>query len=597
MKFRWKLFFSYFLVVLIPFLVAERYISSHLRDRLLQQVEDRLSKHAFLLKGIIEKEYADRKPSFELDTLIKSMAKDLDERITFINYQGAVLADTKIASEDLSSIEDHSRRPEFIEAFKGSRGMAIRYSTTLKMDMMYLAVKVAPKREFLGVIRVSVPLTQVKSLIRSTEYSLATAFVLCVFLIIILNIFVSRKLSQPVEEVTRAAEEISRGNFDVKASLSAKGELGALGDSINLMASEIKKSIREITHEKETLNTILRGMSDGVMVVDVQGKIILINSVLEDLLQRPSDVDGKTPVEIIRNAELQDAFSQVLNTGETFTMELSLATPQADKIFDVTIARLMDQDTAGGAVAVFHDITELKRVEQMRKDLVANVSHELRTPLTSIKGYAETLCDDGIENVPQAESFAQIILKHANRLSTLVQDLLSLTHLESQGTPILKAEMDLRKVLDAAVLVVKPSADSKQLNIAIESVPEETILWADRDQIGQALINILDNAVKYTPEGGSITVSMAEEENEVHVTVADTGIGIPREHLNRIFERFYRVDKNRSRELGGTGLGLSIVKHIIHSHGGRVWVQSELESGSAFTFSLPKRPNDNSYKD
>jgi two-component system phosphate regulon sensor histidine kinase PhoR len=594
MKFKWKLFFSYLLIVLIPFLAAERYISSHLKDRLLQQVEDHLSKQASILKGIIEKEYADQRPSFELDTLMKNMAKDLNERITFIDYQGTVLADTEIDPEDLRSIEDHSRRPEFVEAFKTARGMAIRYSTTLNMDMMYLAVKVAPRGEFLGVIRVSVPLTQVKSLIRSTEYSLAIAFVLCAFLILILNIFVSRRLSQPVEEVTRAAEEISKGNFDVKAPHGAKGELGALGDSINVMASEIKKRVHEITQEKETLMTILRGMSDGVMVVDAQGRIILINSVLEELLQKRSDVGGKTPVEVIRSAELQNGFDRVLEKGETLSMELSLATSQTDNVFAVTIARLMHQDKPGGAVAVFHDITELKRVEQMRKDFVANVSHELRTPLTSIKGYAETLCEEGIEKNSQAQSFAQIILKHANRLSVLVHDLLSLTQLESQSTPMHRNEVDLCKVLDSAVLVVKPAAEAKNLHISTESIPEMTMVWADRDQIGQALVNFLDNAVKYTPEGGSITVSVTDAEDEVQVTVEDTGIGIPREDLNRIFERFYRVDKNRSRELGGTGLGLSIVKHIIQSHSGRVWVNSELERGSAFSFSLPKKQPRNS---
>jgi two-component system phosphate regulon sensor histidine kinase PhoR len=594
MKFKWKLFFSYLLIVLIPFLVAERYISSHLEDRLLQQIENRLSKTALLLKHIIEKDYQVRVPSYELDAVIKNMGRDLDERITFIDRRGTVLADTEIAREDLPNIEDHSRRPEFIQAFQTSHGMAIRYSTTLRMEMMYVAVKVGPQADFLGVVRVAVPLTQVRSLIRSAEYSLAVAFALCAFLILILNIFVSRRLSQPVEEITEAAEQIARGNFDVKAYPSAKGEFEALGRSINLMASEIKRRVREITQEKETLKTVLRGMSDGVMVVDSEGRIIMVNSVLEDLLQRASGIMGKTPVEVIRSAELQDGFAKVLDRGETFNMQLSVATPDADRIFDVTIVRLMLQETGGGAVAVFHDITELKRVEQMRKDFVANVSHELRTPLTSIKGYAETLCEEGIEKVPQAQSFAGIVLKHANRLSTLVQDLLSLTQLESQNTPVVRAEVDLRKVLDASVLVVKPSSEAKKVNISSESVPERTMVWANRDQIGQALINLLDNAVKYTPEGGSITVSVTDAGDEIQVTVADTGIGIPREHLNRIFERFYRVDKNRSRELGGTGLGLSIVKHIIQTHGGRVWVQSELEGGSAFSFSLPKKPQSNS---
>jgi two-component system phosphate regulon sensor histidine kinase PhoR len=330
-------------------------------------------------------------------------------------------------------------------------------------------------------------------------------------------------------------------------------------------------------------------MSDGVMVVNVDGEIILVNSVLEDLLQGPTDTTGKTPVEVIRSAELQDGFTRVLDEGKTFKMELSVATPEADKVLDVTIARLEPQNRTHGAVAVFHDITDLKIIEKMRKDFVANVSHELRTPLTSIKGYAETLFTESIDDDSKVKSFAQIILKHANRLSALVQDLLSLTRLESQSTPMVKKETDVGRVLDAAILMIKPAAEAKHIDIETELAPEKIIAWADRDQIGQALVNLLDNAIKYTPDKGSINVYVTDADDEVHVTVKDTGIGIPREHLNRIFERFYRVDKNRSREMGGTGLGLSIVKHIIHSHGGRVWVQSELEVGSSFSFSLPKK--------
>lgn len=594
MKFKWKLFFWYLLIILVPFLAAQRYISAHLRSRLIDQIETRLSKNALLLKGIIEKESANRLPSYELDSLIKNMATGLDERITFIDHEGTVLAETEISAAGVKKMEDHSRRPEFIQAFRTGYGTAIRYSMTLDMEMVYVARSVASQQGFLGVVRVAVPLTMVQETIRRTEYSLGFAFVLCAFLVLILNIFVSKRLSRPVEEITWAAGEIAKGNFNVKARPGISGELAVIGNSINLMASEIKRRVEELTQEKETVKTILRGMSDGVMVVNAEGRIILINRVLESLLEGVPDMMGKTPVEVIRSAELQNGFAGVLKTGRTAKMELSVATQEADRVFDVTIARLMPEKRMLGAVAVFHDITDLKRIEKMRKDFVANVSHELRTPLTSIKGYAETLFTDEIADDSKIKSFAQIILKHANRLSTLVQDLLSLTRLESQATPMAKTEFDLRKVLDGAVLIVRSVAEAKNLKLATEAVPEGTMVWADRDQISQALINLLDNAVKYTPENGSVKVHITETEEEVQVTVEDTGIGIPREHLNRIFERFYRVDKNRSREMGGTGLGLSIVKHIVQAHGGRVWVQSKLEVGSSFSFSLPKKENHNS---
>jgi two-component system phosphate regulon sensor histidine kinase PhoR len=589
MKFKWKLFFTYLLIILIPFLAAQRYISHHIEEKLLQQIEERLFKEALLVKTIIEKNASHRLPPLEMDELVKTLGKDIKERITFIDRKGTVLGDTEIPAEVLKHVEDHSNRPEFIEAFMGSHGMAIRHSTTLDMDMMYLAAKVEPEGVFVGVVRVALPLTEIQKLTHKTEYTLVSAFVLCALLILLLNGLVSKKLSKPIEEITQAAEAISGGNYNVKVYPTAKGELKALGDSVNIMASEIKKRIHEITQVKKTLATILRDMSDGVMVVNAHGVIVLVNSVLEELFGRQPSLVGKTPVEVIRNAQLQDGFDVILEEGGTFQMELSVAAAGPEKIFDVTAAALIPVKKTEGAVAVFHDITGLKRIDRVRKDFVANVSHELRTPLTSVKGYAETLSGGEIKDPAKITSFSQIILKHANRLSALVEDLLSLTRLESETSAPNKRDIDFSEVLDASILVVGPAAEEKRLSFNRESVPKDLAVWADRDQISQTLINLLDNAVKYTPEGGSVSVSVADVAREIHVTVKDTGLGIPRKDLERIFERFYRVDKNRSREMGGTGLGLSIAKHIIQGHGGRVWVKSELEEGSAFSFSLPKK--------
>jgi len=596
MKFKRKLFVSYLLIVFIPFLAAELYISSVLESRLLQQTENHIFKEASLLKTIIERDYKNSTPSYEINSLIRKMGRALGERITFINNRGTVLGDSEIAPEELKNIEDHSSRPEFIQAFRTSHGLAIRYSTTLKINMMYVAVKIAPQDKFLGVIRVAVPLIDVKKFIKQTEYGLFAAFLVCMALILILNIAASARLSKPVEEITRTAQEISRGNLQARVYTRTRDEFETLGRSINLMASEIQKRVSEISEEKETLQAILRGMSDGVMVIDGDGKIALINRVLHDLFHGDVSATGKTPVEIIRNADFQDGVTQVLDTGKPFKMELPLTTADTERIFDITIVRLTHQDKTAGAVAVFHDITDLKRIEKVRRDFVANVSHELRTPLTSIKGYAETLCHGEIEDLSRAKSFAQIILKHANRLSSLVNDLLSLSQLESQRTRLIKKEINVVQVLDTSISLVKPSAEAKQLTIKVDA-PEKVLLMADKDQIGEGLVNLLDNAVKYTPKGGSVTVSVTDAADEVLVTVKDTGIGIPKEDQGRIFERFYRVDKNRSRHMEGTGLGLSIVKHIILAHGGRIWVESKLGKGSAFTFSLPKRKHENKFQE
>jgi two-component system phosphate regulon sensor histidine kinase PhoR len=591
MKFKWKLFFSYLIIILVPFLAAERYIASYLTERLLKQTEGQLLKEAFLVKAILEKELANALAPERIDPLVKKLGRDIHARITFIDHRGTVLGDTNVAAHEIGSMEDHSRRPEFISAFQKSHGVAVRYSTTLDIDMMYLAVKVQPKDAFLGVVRIALPLTDVKGLISKTEFTLTLAFLLCALLILILNILASRRLSKPIEEITQAAKAISAGDFNIKVYSDGKvKELETLGRAVNTMSSEIRKRVWEITQEKETLNTILKSMSDGVMVVGNQGKILLINRVLEKLFDYLQDTRGKPPVEVIRSAELQDGVMKVLETGESFSMELTVTTPDSDKVFAVTATRLMPGGKTEGAVAVFHDITELKRINKVRKDFVANVSHELRTPLTSIKGYAETIYHGKMDDMAKAQSFSEIILKHANRLSSLVEDLLSLTKLESEQSTPSKRDINLKEVLDAAVLVVKPVAEKRHLEIHTDQVPQNLIAWADRNQISQALINLLDNAVKYTQKNGMITVTGKETADEIQVTVKDTGIGIPREDIDRIFERFYRVDKNRSRDMGGTGLGLSIVKHIIQGHGGRVWAKSRIEEGSEFTFSLPKRP-------
>jgi len=328
-------------------------------------------------------------------------------------------------------------------------------------------------------------------------------------------------------------------------------------------------------------------MAEGVMVVNKDNSIILVNEALKDFLGKDIAFEGKTPLEVLRNTEFHEGLERILQGTPNFTMELSIPTPR-ERVFEVNIVGMGSGELVQGAIAVFHDISKLKRLERIRRDFVANVSHELRTPLTSIKGYAETLLEGAINEGHKANQFVQVILKHANRLSNIINDLLMLSKIETREERIPQKEIDLKELVDTSIQLVQKQATEKRIQVEVGPLLENNMVMGDRDLLRQAMVNLLDNAIKYTPAEGTITIFLEDLEREVQVNIRDTGIGIPREDIDRVFERFYCVDKDRSRELGGTGLGLSIVKHIILAHGGRIWVESKLEKGSTFSFTLPK---------
>jgi two-component system phosphate regulon sensor histidine kinase PhoR len=323
----------------------------------------------------------------------------------------------------------------------------------------------------------------------------------------------------------------------------------------------------------------------------------MVNDALRQLLSLSSDVSDRMPVEIIRNAELEEAIRKAIRDGENVALELYLS-KAGEKTIEVSVVSIhpsgtrMDEDGEGirGAVAVFHDITRLKQLEKIRQDFVANVSHELRTPLTTIKGYAETLLDGALKE-DQAFQFVQVIQRHTDRLTKIVQDLLMLSKIETKEFQLKMEMISLPNLIDDIIDFLKEPAEKKKISLSRHEIPPSLTLRADRSYLEQVLINLLDNAIKYTPEGGKVIVSAVEKNSEdIQFSIEDNGIGIPKEDLSRIFERFYRVDKGRSKELGGTGLGLSIVKHLVQAHGGRVWVESQLGKGSTFYFTLPIRP-------
>ncbi len=365
---------------------------------------------------------------------------------------------------------------------------------------------------------------------------------------------------------------------------------GRFSKSADGMNMKLKNIVQEISKEKEYLQTILKGMTEGVLVVDGRGRIRMVNEALRKLFPLPEEVLDKTLLEVIRNAKLEEAIREALRDGKTSAFELTLPS-SPEKNFEVNVVAIPPFHNHGknieGAIAVFHDISRLKELEKVRQDFVANVSHELRTPLTTIKGYAETLLEGALKE-EVAPQFVQVIKRHTDRLTKIVEDLLMLSRIESKEFQLKKESIDLHAIVRDVMNYVKEPAEKKRIAISEGEVSPHRWVSADRNYLEQVLINLLDNAIKYSHEGGAIIISAIEkDQKEIEFSIKDHGIGIPRENLHRIFERFYRVDKGRSQDLGGTGLGLSIVKHLVQAHGGRVWVESQLGEGSIFYFTIP----------
>lgn len=416
--------------------------------------------------------------------------------------------------------------------------------------------------------------------------------VLALLPLIPLTFLVVRFLIRPILEMNRRTMEWTSGHLDPESPAYPDDELGDLSKGIHEVSIQLRKKIDEIAQEKEYHRAILDGMAEGVLLVDGGGRVLLVNEVLQRLLSISSLVAGKTTLEIIRNVELQEAIQEVIQNGKNRALEVMLPSV-GEKIFEVNVAGIPSSPdevnhNIKGVIVVFHDITRLKDLERIRQDFVANVSHELRTPLTTIKGYAETLLE-GAWKEEVALQFIQVIKRHTDRLTKIVEDLLTLSKVESKGFQLKRERTSVLDLIEDTVDFIKERAEKKKVSISRSQISPSLAVHGDRNYLEQVFLNLLDNAIKYTPEGGKVEISVTEKDHqEILFLIKDDGLGIPKEDLYRIFERFYRVDKGRSQELGGTGLGLSIVKHIVQAHGGRVWAESQVGKGSRFYFTLPQ---------
>lgn len=587
-SFRTRLLLSFWAIIFLALLLPLLYYRSTLRRDVISEARSGAIQRLNLVHWLLHQERGF--PDAEhLQQWLERLGPQLGARITYVNEAGKVIADSEVPSSEISSLASHSSRPEIIQAMQEEVGLIMRHSHTVGKDLMYAARRIrAPGRIAPGVVRVAMSVSPIKERLDA----LSRDFILIMALTFVATILVSyilvRQLEAPLRKMIGTAEAIGTGDYSQRVRFYPSTEFLPLAESINEMAKRIQSHIQTITEQKEQLEAILNGMSEGVMVLDARGKIQTINHALTQILPLVREFIGRRPVEVIRSAELQQACDNVLSGVDTETDIQNLQiTPGRGQVFGVNIVRFHYQPGEVGAIVVFHDISELKRLEKVRQDFVANVSHELRTPLTSIRGYAETLLAEA--SAGPIASFMQIILKNALHMSKMVDDLLQLARLDSRQQAEPYRTVDATEALSAAWKVCGPQASAK--SVRLESLlPEAGVLVkANFDELVQVFRNLLENAVRYSPAGSPITVSVGRNRDTATFVVTDDGPGIPLYAQQRIFERFYRVEKDRSDPSGSTGLGLAICRHIILNHGGTIWVESPPEGrskGSAFMFTL-----------
>jgi two-component system, OmpR family, phosphate regulon sensor histidine kinase PhoR len=577
------------LAILIVDLLVVTYIaiSLTLPPYLARRIESDLRRDAYVTRDVFESELRTRNTTLaDINRLSHDLSKETGLRVTVIARDGTVIGESDKPESDLKNIENHLQRPEVQQALHEGIGSATRKSDTIGVNLLYVAVPVRDDK-VVGIVRVAMPLVEIQETTARVLHTVGVSSLAVGLAVIPILYWLSRRVTRPILQMQKAAGRMAQGDFSGKATVRASGELGELAAALNLMSSQLETRIRELSEEKADLSAILAGMTEGVLVARPDGRIRLTNQALRSQFGITEEAVGKTVLEAFRNVPLQELVGEVILDGDVSARELSFLTPN-ERTYELSATRLQGSHGAvTGVIIVFHDITRMRQFENTRKEFVANVSHELRTPLSIIKGYVETLLDDQPPDAEMSRQFLNTIQRHSRRLEALIADLLSISALESQQARLNFEPVSMQAAAQSVLEELTRQAQERAITISLKIPEQLPDVRADAQRLHQVLFNLLDNAIKYTQAGGRVTILAAEKDGAIETAVADDGVGIGPEHLPHVFERFYRVDKARSRELGGTGLGLSIVKHIVQSHGGRVWAESQIEKGSTFYFTLP----------
>ncbi len=584
----WRLFGIYGVLLISAIGLLGVIVVRRVEQHYLQQIEDSLHTKAVLVREVVRNQPADKAPS--LQERVGALRQEIATRITLIADDGRVLADSE---EEPGRMENHGNRPEVLQARNARFGTATRFRSTVGQQMMYVALRTADGGP-IAYVRVALPLDNVQEQLAGLRGLVWTAAAVTGVAALALAFWLARRITQPLKELTTGAERIAAGGYGHKVYAASSGEVSMLARSFNRMSDRLADQFAQLQGDREQLRMILSGMVEGVIALDAEQRILFANERAAELLEfQTRATAGRKFWEVVRRRSLQDVVQRALAEPEPYREELNWNGPAA-KSLTVHAARLPGSPPRG-AVLVLHDTTELRRLERLRQEFVANVSHELKTPLSTIKACVETLLEGAVHDTEHRGPFLETIAEQADRLHALILDLLSLARIESGEEAFELRAVPLGPVVAACLERHRARAEAK--NQLLEGRPLsangsliEATVWADEEAVGQILDNLVDNALKYTPPGGRICVRWQAEDGQVCLEIEDTGIGIPEQDLPRVFERFYRVDKARSRELGGTGLGLAIVKHLVQAVHGSVQATSRLGQGTTFSVRLPRAP-------
>lgn len=565
--------------------MAQVYRGSHIRA-----LEENMMREINLLESTFPFQAADMTGASDYYSgKARELEQLIDSRVTFILLDGKVIGDSEMSPEQM---DNHATREEIVSAANGAVGSAIRYSESVREKMLYVAHEVKSENGFNGYIRLSMSLEAVGEELTKGWMLMAGGLLILFVAAALVSYRVAAGLTKPLEHITLVANRISGLDYDARVVLDRNDEIGQLGQAINGMADSLQQQLKQIHDNEDLMQSVLSNMTGGLLMVDSDGTVVLINRAAERILHMKQDqIVGKKYHILKRNYEFMKFVEEGLNHKEYIREERHVYDPEEFILQFDGVPMFEDQGGYRGMLFLLQDVTDIRRLEAMRSEFVANVSHELKTPIAAVKGFAETLLAGGVDDEDTKRSFLQIIHDEGDRLNRLIGDILELSKIESKRALLEYAPVDLKELFDSINEVLLPAASKKSIQMH-QGVQKHLYIEGDEDRLRQIFMNLLSNAISYTLEGGRVKVeaeivNSGEEDEKVRITVSDTGMGIPKKDLPRIFERFYRVDKARSRSSGGTGLGLSIVKHLVELHNGTIRVESKVGEGSAFTVELP----------